>query len=401
MDYKAFLAIGLTGTALLCSLALVLNLPQLLVVLLLLVLGVAVSWLGADHIKTTQTLNMQGRVLSGLHELHRAGNHPEVIHRIRQMLQRLFPEAEVRVYTDPITGIDPVTGSEAISSRVRQSIGDSRILILNGRDEELKMPRGVNDLAVLPLPGPESESGALLLINAAQPYGLKNLEVLLGILYKHMALVLTRFQEQEKEKDIAQNLLAISATAMESHQPSYCGHAQRVATISQLIGQRLGMGQTELDSLIYAALLHDVGRWIPALDDGVDGADKEDKVNEVDHAAMGADLMPEGETYAEIREAIRYHHERYDGQGYPKGLKHTEIPLAARIIAVADEYDRLTVLVAEQERHSHSSALAAVKKGIGTRFDPLVVVALEEVAAENPPSGPAEWLNPDIGSGHV
>jgi hypothetical protein len=368
MDHKAFLAIGLAGTALLCSVALVLEFPQLLVVVLLLLAGVAITWLGAVYIKTLQTLNMQGRILTGLSELHPVQSSPEVIYQIQKILQRLFPTAQVQIYPGPANEVDPVIQWEQASSWAQQSVNAGRVLILTGQEEGLNMPTGVENLAVLPLQGPDPQ--ALLLINAAQSSGAKNLQAVLEILRRHVAVVLDRLQEQEQQQDLAQSLLTVSITAMESHQPTFNGHAKRVARISRLIGQRLGMSRKELTFLAYAALLHDIGKWVLSED------------SELNHASLGADLIPAGKAFADIEAAIRYHHERYDGSGYPEGLHHTEIPLAARIIAVADVYDALTKLAAEEERCDHGLALAGIKRGIGTRFDPLVVVAFEEVAAE-------------------
>ena len=98
------------------------------------------------------------------------------------------------------------------------------------------------------------------------------------------------------------------------------------------------------------------------------------------HASLGQLLIPVTPSLAAIKSAIYHHHERYDGSGYPLGLKHTDIPLAARIIAVADMYDALTALAPDEDRCEHHQALQIIKKAIGTQFDPLVVVAFEEVA---------------------
>jgi len=93
-------------------------------------------------------------------------------------------------------------------------------------------------------------------------------------------------------------------------------------------------------------------------------------------------LIPAVGIFEQVREAVEYHHERYDGSGYPLGLSQTDIPFLARIIAVADVYDAVTRLCSEEERLDHQTALGVIKKATGTIFDPLVVVALEEVANE-------------------
>lgn len=368
MTHKAFLTIGLASTALLCSVALAVELPQVAVVVLLLLAGVALTWLGAGYVKNLQTLNLQGRILTGLSELHPVQSRPEAVHQVQKILERLFPTARLQTYPGSSNEVDSIIQWEHTHDGARKGMDDDRVLILTGQEGSLTKPAGVENLAVLPLQGAGPQ--ALVLINFPPSTGSKNLQAVLETLRRHVAVVLDRIQAQQQEQELVQSLLAISVRAMESHQPNFAGHAQRVARISRLIGQRLGMSLEESTHLVYSALLHDIGKWVLPDD------------SELDHASLGADLIPKEKAFAGIQAAIRYHHERYDGSGYPEGLNHTEIPLAARIIAVADVYDALTKLAAEEERYDRGLALAVIKRAIGTQFDPLVVVAFEEVAAE-------------------
>ena len=123
--------------------------------------------------------------------------------------------------------------------------------------------------------------------------------------------------------------------------------------------------------------MHDIGQTA-VLYHGLNSAVEGEKADYTDHPVLGAHLLPDTEEYRGIREAILYHHEHYDGSGYPEGLAYTDIPLAARIIAIADIYDTLTNLANEDERLSPEEAWNFVKRGVGTYFDPLVVVAWEE-----------------------
>jgi len=202
--------------------------------------------------------------------------------------------------------------------------------------------------------------------------GRRNLEIALEILLKHLSIVFSRAEYREQEQIQYESLLNSAVQALESHQPIFIGHSQRVAHISRLIGQRLGVTAEELRELVYSALLHDIGRGTAPLEEQA----------EMDHASLGQLMIPSTPSLEAIKSAVYHHHERYDGSGYPLGLKHTEIPLAARIIAVADMYDALTALAADQNSCDHHQALQIIKKAIGTQFDPLVVVAFEEVAAE-------------------
>ena len=148
------------------------------------------------------------------------------------------------------------------------------------------------------------------------------------------------------------------------------GHGERVAVIADLLGRQLGLDEQEKRALHYAALLHDIGRAKPAA-----GADE-------DHPGQGAHAFPAGDEWNVMREAIKYHHERYDGSGFPEGKRMTEIPFFARIIAVADILDGLTALAPEEERLPLPIACQVIRKATGSSFDPLAVVALSEVQEE-------------------
>lgn len=185
--------------------------------------------------------------------------------------------------------------------------------------------------------------------------------------------------------DEYQQLLGIALNATEPGE-AFRGHSQRVLTLALALGHRLRLSEEESKILEYAALLHDIGK---ALDPAEDGSPQEknrdseeletDETTAArDHASLGAALIPDEGLWHEVREAVLYHHERYDGSGFPAGLKRYDIPLASRIIAVADVYDALTWLAPEEERLKAEAALGAIKRATGIWFDPLVVVAMEE-----------------------
>ncbi|MGE5389958.1 MAG: HD domain-containing phosphohydrolase [Deltaproteobacteria bacterium] len=177
--------------------------------------------------------------------------------------------------------------------------------------------------------------------------------------------------------------IAVHATELGE---SFGGHGKRVQELAMILGHRLHLEDEEMKVLEYAALLHDIGK---ALNPGESEQEKqapEGKALEAengpaarDHASLGAGLIPDSDLWHEVREAVLSHHERYDGSGFPQGLEKYDIPLAARIIAVADVFDALTVLAPEEERLSDHAAVAAIKRATGIWFDPLVVVALEEI----------------------
>jgi putative nucleotidyltransferase with HDIG domain len=249
--------------------------------------------------------------------------------------------------------------------------------LTRSEDSNLPWPEGVNWLVACPLVTEEEFRGILLLLSSWSDKMQGHTNEVLNTLCHHSTTVINRLlalQNQEKEEHI---LISSLLAGLEAGDPIFMGHSVRVNAIAGLIGSKLGLDKQEMKTLHYASLLHDIGKYAETT---VDKDNYELTVS--DHATLGAELIPAVGIFEQVQEAVKYHHERYDGSGYPLGLSQTDIPFLARIIAVADVYDAVTRLCSEEERLDHRTALSAIKKATGTIFDPLVVVALEEVADE-------------------
>lgn len=163
------------------------------------------------------------------------------------------------------------------------------------------------------------------------------------------------------------------------------GHDGRVAQLAMDIGRQLGMPQAELDVLGRAGLLHDVGKLgIPAfiLDKPAALTEAEWRIMRT-HPELG--LMILGATGRITREmlAVLYHHERMDGAGYPHRLAAGEIPIEARIVAVADTFDALTSDRPYRRAFSYAEAVWRVQREAGEHLDPNLVGALLRSQAVN------------------
>jgi putative two-component system response regulator len=160
-------------------------------------------------------------------------------------------------------------------------------------------------------------------------------------------------------------------------------HTRRVATLSGLIALELQLPTEEVELIIQTASLHDLGKV--AIADAVllkPGCfDQEERESMREHAALGAKLLHGARSkLLQMAEVIAAnHHERWDGQGYPQGLSGEAIPLAARIVAVADAFDALTHVRPYKEAWSEQEALAEIERESGWQFDPRVVDALVRV----------------------
>jgi len=158
------------------------------------------------------------------------------------------------------------------------------------------------------------------------------------------------------------------------------GHSERVSKYSLLIGKELGLTAEELEILERAALLHDIGK-IGIRDEVLlyQGPLDDHKWKIMrSHPEIGAHILATvrpRHLAEKIQEGALYHQEKYDGSGYPKGIKDDEIPLFARIIAVADAFDAITTDRPYRKGASFSEALAEIKRCAGSHFDPRIVDA--------------------------
>jgi HD-GYP domain-containing protein (c-di-GMP phosphodiesterase class II) len=185
--------------------------------------------------------------------------------------------------------------------------------------------------------------------------------------------------EQESIRNNYETTLIAIVRAVEQRQKGFAGHAERVAAAALLIGKKSGLQEHELKTLEYSALLHDIGKLVLPKE-GIEGEDESSDENYGEkHPVLGSQIFPDNDFFNPIKEGILHHHERYNGTGYPDGLTKNEIPFLARIIAVADFYDALTRICPEEERLDHYHAVRVVKKATGTLFDPLIVLAFEEI----------------------
>jgi putative nucleotidyltransferase with HDIG domain len=167
------------------------------------------------------------------------------------------------------------------------------------------------------------------------------------------------------------------AQAVDAKDSYTAGHSTRVTDYSVIIAEELGLGPDDLRRVRLAGLLHDVGK-IGIRDSvlGKPGALNDEEFGVMkSHPTVGASILKPVTQLAEVVPGVLHHHERFDGRGYPNGLKAEEIPLMGRIIGVADAFDAMTSDRVYRPRLSDDVALAELKKHSGTQFDSKMVKA--------------------------
>ena len=177
--------------------------------------------------------------------------------------------------------------------------------------------------------------------------------------------------------------------AMEAKDPYTRSHSRRVTSLSVLTAQGMGLGIDDIESLRFAAYLHDIGKI--GVKDYI--LIKTSKLNDEEyehvkqHPVIGESIIKDLDMSGSERSIIRHHHEHWDGSGYPDGLAGEEIPLMARIVAVADAFDAMTSDRSYREARDHEAAKEELLRSAGRHFDPEVVKAFLEMLGRYQPIG--------------
>jgi putative nucleotidyltransferase with HDIG domain len=177
------------------------------------------------------------------------------------------------------------------------------------------------------------------------------------------------------------NAITALAYALEAKDVYTSGHSQRVTEISEAIAEHLGLPRETIEKIRLAGLVHDIGKIgvrESVLNKPGSLSDEEFKHVRL-HSQTGERILKPIVDDKEILKAVRHHHERYDGAGYPDGLKGEQIPQLARIIAVADTFDAMTSERSYRKALTEEEACAEVERCRGTQFDPEAADAFLEV----------------------
>jgi len=193
-------------------------------------------------------------------------------------------------------------------------------------------------------------------------------------------------------------VLALEAKDICTH-----GHSLNVATYASLTAREMGLDEKEADTIYHAGLLHDIGKI--AMQDTIlanlGNLQADDFETIKMHPTIGAKIIEPLSSLSDVAPFIRYHHERYDGSGYPEGLMADAIPLGARIIAVSDSFDAMTSDRPGTGTVGVKKAISILLEQAGTKFDPEVVRAFVRAIEKNPEAVKPFILTEDYLSRHA
>lgn len=212
---------------------------------------------------------------------------------------------------------------------------------------------------------------------------------------------LTRFRQLQlaQLEQAYQASLTALANAIEVRDEYTRGHIERVTAYAFAIADNLGWQGNKLEQLRFGAILHDIGKIfinenILRKPGPLTEAEREEILQ---HPTKGSEMIKDIPYLASAISIILYHHERWDGTGYPDGLAGEAIPLDARIIAVADSFDAMTTVRPYQKPYSLQEALQEITHGAGTQFDPQVVNAFRAAWEAGQIQRIVErWQNPSL-----
>ena len=269
--------------------------------------------------------------------------------------------------------MDPIHGDEVVEEIIKFN-KDLYILLLTGHKDLAPPLETIKRLDIQGYCEKSDKFDQLLLLIES---GIKSIEQM-----KTIRQINEELHDKNDELEKAYlDTIGILRQTVEAKDPYTRGHSDRVSEYSVLIGKKLGLDENTLHILKIGGLFHDIGKI--GIPDSI--LLKESKLNDEEysqiknHPMIGVHILGGVKLFEDIIPIVKYHHERFDGRGYPSQLSGTDIPYVARIAAVADTFDAMT------SKRSYRNALpidvvrAEIEKCSGTQFDPDIAKAFLEI----------------------
>ncbi len=256
-----------------------------------------------------------------------------------------------------------------------------------GKPAELGCTNLTSDIALLsvPLKLRDRTIGVITVIRQEASRGFaEDDELLLSSIGSQVAVAIENYRlNLDVERTYVETIMAL-ALAVEAKDPYSAGHSKRVGFYATKIGEMMGLSEDMRRTLNDAGVLHDIGK-IGIKDEillkpGMLTSEEQKIMQQ--HPVIGEAIVKPVRSLQKVVALVRHHHERFDGTGYPSGLKGEEIPLGARILSVADTYDSMVTDRPYRKRLSLEEAKAELRRNAGIQHDPVIVEAFLRVVAD-------------------
>jgi putative two-component system response regulator len=201
---------------------------------------------------------------------------------------------------------------------------------------------------------------------------------------------LLRIREYHSDLELTQNVICALALTLEAKDQYTRGHSQRVGDLARQFAMHLGLPTSQAETIRTAGLLHDIGKIaVPeSLLNKQGPLTRDEFMRVIDHPVIGEEMVRPLTTLSSVLHLIRHHHERYDGRGYPDGLRGDAIPYEVRLLSIVDAYDALTSHRSYRPAPlTHEAAIATLRReAAGGKWDPEMVEAFATMLGSRSPA---------------
>lgn len=306
------------------------------------------------------------------------------------LLSRADEDSDGRLDLISSEGFENDPADSALAQRFADSVIENDRIILEDEPQEVEgsalADAEIENLVAIPIYVQDEFSGVIVCANKEGGFGELDRDVLLS-LGNQAGAVLKNGQLQGELRSSYLATVRVLGEALEAKDPFLRGHSEEVSGYVAAVTDRLGVDAMRREQLLFASLLHDVGKIGISerilLKPAVLTQEELDVVKL--HPRIGYHIVQQVPALEPMALGILHHHERYDGQGYPSGLRGEEIPFEARIICVADAFSAMTAERPYRRRMPVAEACAELERHAGTQFDPEIVRVFVNEVRKKPP----------------
>ncbi len=234
-------------------------------------------------------------------------------------------------------------------------------------------PKPINSIISVPISCEQNIVGAVAAINKENKPDFDSIDAKLLLSFTNdIAAFLDNNRLYDDLRDLMLGSLMALTSSIDAKDPYTCGHSERVAIISRFIAEKLNLDDKQMHNIYLGGLLHDVGKiGVSELVLCKPGRLTEQEFDQMkEHPQIGANILGGIKQMAGVLDGVISHHERFDGNGYPRGLAGRSIPLAGRIVMIADAFDAMTSNRTYRNALALNTVLADLRRFSGTQFDP-------------------------------
>ncbi len=244
------------------------------------------------------------------------------------------------------------------------------------------LPPSIRSYIAFPLKTPQRTVGVLNLIRLREKNSFSNVDLeIINVLASQASISIENVRLYQNIRDNYLKTVRGFALAVEAKDRYTHGHSENVMKYTVVLAKRLGLPDAELENVKYAGLLHDIGKiGVSELILNKPGRLTPSEFDEIKrHPSLGANIIADVPFLRPLVPMVLHHHEFFDGNGYPDGIRGDQIPFGARILSVADAYEAMTSDRPYRRSLSQQTALEILTSGKGKQFDPVIVDTFQEI----------------------